>query len=71
MTNRVRFEIVRGTFTSWDSLFQRAADFATTVGRDRVISISHSSDDTGGVVTIWYWADTDSNVLGLKDEING
>jgi hypothetical protein len=33
-------------------LFRESADFATEIGPDRVLSISHSSD---GVVTVWYW----------------
>jgi len=51
----VRFEIFRGVFTSWNALFQRAADFASTLGPDRVINISHSDDHSDGVVTVWYW----------------
>ena len=41
--------------TTWQSLFREAADFATEVGPDRVISISHSEDKADGVVTVWYW----------------
>jgi hypothetical protein len=52
---RVRFEVFRGTFTSWDSLFEAAADLATRIGRERLISISHSADHSEGVVTVWYW----------------
>jgi hypothetical protein len=41
----------------WEELFREAADFATTIGPDRVISISHSEDENDGVVTVWYWSD--------------
>ena len=40
---------------SWDELFSQAAEFATTLGRERLITISHSADHSDGVVTVWYW----------------
>jgi hypothetical protein len=52
---RVAFQHFRGTWSSWEELFQRAADFATSVGPERVISISHSADKNDGVITVWYW----------------
>jgi hypothetical protein len=54
---RVKFEIFRGTFATWDTLFEEAASFATTIGRDRLINISHSEDKDDGVVAVWYWDD--------------
>ena len=51
----VRWETFRGRLTTWDELFGQAASFATQVGRERVISISHSEDENEGVVTVWYW----------------
>ncbi len=53
------FRTFRGVFASWPSLFADAARFATEVGRDRVISISHSADRSDGVVTVWYWDEGD------------
>lgn len=50
-----KFKQFRGVLKSWERLFQEAADFATLVGQDRVISISHSADHSDGVVTVWYW----------------
>ncbi len=55
----VAFEVFRGTLTSWQQLFTEAAAFATRVGPDRLITISHSEDANEGVVTVWYWADAD------------
>ena len=55
--DQARFEVFRGTLTSWHTLFSEAAAFASSVGRDRVISISHSEDQNEGVVTVWYWAE--------------
>lgn len=59
---RVSFRFFRGTWVSWEELFEQAASFATEVGPERLIGISHSSD-TGdsspahGVITVWYWSD--------------
>lgn len=55
----VTFQKFRGTLTTWDRLFAEAAEFATRLGRDRLISISHSADHSDGVVTVWYWANAD------------
>ena len=52
---RVAFAVFRGTMATWNQLFAEAADFATTVGQDRLINISHSEDANEGVVTVWYW----------------
>jgi len=53
---KVEYQIFRGTFSSWEKLFSQAAEFATEVGKEKVISISHSQDYEG-VVTVWYWSD--------------
>ena len=52
---QVQFRAFRGLLKSWQSLFQEAADFATELGPERLISISHSEDANEGVVTVWYW----------------
>lgn len=51
---KVKFEVFRGTMTSWNDLFQQAADFAAEIGKENLIGISHS-DNGEGVVTVWYW----------------
>lgn len=56
MSAHVEFEVYRGTWASWEELFRRAAMFASSIGKDRVISISHSEDKDDGVVTVWYWS---------------
>jgi hypothetical protein len=48
---------------SWDSLFAEAAEFASRIGPDRVINISHSEDMNVGVVAVWYRAEA-----GSKDD---
>jgi len=52
---KVLFKVYRGAWTSWDELFTEASKFATEIGKERLISISHSEDKNDGVVTVWYW----------------
>jgi hypothetical protein len=52
---KAKFKIFRSPFSSWEKLFQPAADFATSIGKENLIGISHSSDGGDGVVTVWYW----------------
>ena len=51
----VEYKIFRATFQTWDQLFSQAAAFASDIGRDRLIAISHSEDKSDGVVTVWFW----------------
>ena len=55
----VRFEVFRSSFESWKSLFSQAADFASRLSPERLITISHSADRTDGVITVWYWDEDD------------
>ena len=57
---RVVFRDFRGVFKTWKVLFQEASDFATEVGRDNLVSISHSSDQSQGIITVWYWGNPDA-----------
>lgn len=52
---KVTYRQFRGTWASWEALFQQAARFASTLEPERLISISHSADHSDGVVTVWYW----------------
>lgn len=54
---RVAYEVFKATFKSWEQLFEEAAQFASQIGPERLISISHSADQGAGVVTVWYWED--------------
>ena len=56
MARQVRFEVFRGVWSSFPDLFRQAARFATGIGQEQMISISHSEDQNDGVVTVWYWA---------------
>lgn len=54
---RVRFKFFRSGLSTWKSLFHDAAEFASQLPPERVISISHSADGGIGVVTVWYWGE--------------
>jgi hypothetical protein len=54
--SEVKYKIFRGMLSSWDQLFTEASEFASRLGANRVISISHSADHSDGVVVVWYWA---------------
>ena len=51
----VQYRVFRGIWASFEALFSVAAAFASVLGPDRLISISHSEDENDGVVTVWYW----------------
>ena len=40
-----------------ERLVSEATAFATSMGRDRLINISHSEDNNEGVVAVWYWSE--------------
>lgn len=50
-----RFE---GILKNWDKLSKDATDFATEIGRERLINISESvSDFSHRGITVWYWSE--------------
>ncbi len=55
----VRFRVFQSGSSSWESLFDEAAKFASEIGPQRLINISQSEGREGwianGVVTVWYW----------------
>jgi hypothetical protein len=58
---QVCFQMFRSTTQPWEVMFSEAAKFATTVGLERLIGISHSHEGTIGVVTVWYWGEAHSD----------
>ena len=52
---KVEFKTFRGMLISWEDLFQQACEFATQIGKEKLINISHSDNHSKGVVTVWYW----------------
>jgi hypothetical protein len=57
---RLVYKYFRGTFATWEELFNDASAFATGVGPERVVGISHSADRGDGVVNVWYWTEADA-----------
>lgn len=57
---RLRFKIFSSMVLSWETLMQEASDFASSIGQERVVSISHSAERgefmSTGTVVVWYWA---------------
>ena len=51
----VRFKVFRGMLAAWDQLLSEAAEFATKVGPERLITISQNDL----LVAVWYWAEPD------------
>ena len=51
---RVQFKMFRSVVSSWQTMFQEAAEFANSIAADRLITISHSADGGQGVVVVWY-----------------
>ena len=52
----LRVALFQSAFSSWSDLFQQAADFVDTIGAQQVLSVSHSSDSSTGVIAVWHWA---------------
>lgn len=53
----VLYKHFRASLKSWEELFQEASDFATAIGREQIISISHSQEGIEGIVVVWYWGE--------------
>ena len=52
---RVSQRIFKSSMQTWEELFAEAAEFASTLAPDRLINISHSCDNSEGVVCVWFW----------------
>jgi hypothetical protein len=63
-----RFKMFRSALSTWDTLFAEAAEFASQMGPERLISVSHSSDNGEGIVTVWYWDGPQWGGLGAPAE---
>lgn len=63
-----RFKVFRSSLTTWESLFAEAAEFATRLGPDRLIAVSHSADNGEGVVAVWYWEGPEWDGLGAAED---
>jgi hypothetical protein len=71
---RVAFKLFH-TLSSWGEVFTPAAVFATQIGPDRLIGISHSAGGTGfgtsGVATVWYWENNPEAQAAPAQEMTG
>jgi hypothetical protein len=63
-----RFKMFRSSLTTWEALFAEAAEFASQLGPDRLITVSHSSDNGEGVVAVWYWEGPEWDGLSTPDD---
>jgi len=52
---RVRFKTFQSQFGLRERVLQKVAEFAQQVGRERLISISHSEERDNAIITLWYW----------------
>lgn len=59
-TGQLAYRIFASSWSSWSELFSQAASFASSLGPERVVDISHSSDQNEGTVAVWYRADAPS-----------
>lgn len=51
----LQFEVFRAMLSTWNSLFEDASRFATSIGKDRLVTITTSADQGEGIVVVWYW----------------
>lgn len=54
---KVQFKVFRGSLSRWETLAEEAAEFASRIAPERLISISQSSE----TVIVWYWSEPESN----------
>ncbi len=52
---KVCHRIFKSQYRYWDDICTEAADFASTIPADRLISVSQSCDHSTGVVVVWYY----------------
>ena len=49
------YRMFKSATKTWQTLFNEASHFSSTLGPDRMINISHSCDQNTAVVVVWYW----------------
>ena len=50
-----QYRMFKSSTKSWQTLFNEASEFANQIGSSRLISISHSCDQSSAVVVVWFW----------------
>lgn len=63
---RVAFKAFDSKMASREKLFRAATEFASQIGRDRLITLTHSEDHDNIVITIWYWTDEPEGKAEVK-----
>ena len=51
----VTFRVFQSSCMSWREMFQEAAEFASRLDQNDLVSISHSHEGQRGTVTAWFW----------------
>lgn len=54
---QAKFKLFRSETESWETMFQKAADFMSTIGPEKTIGITTTQQSYVGIVTVWYWSD--------------
>ena len=49
------YRMFKSATKTWQTLFNEASDFASQIGDQRLINISHSCDQNTAVIVVWYW----------------
>jgi hypothetical protein len=62
MSMTVKHQVFESLTKSWESLCDEVAEFASQIGRDRLINISIAASGGNalgnfgnGVIVVWYW----------------
>jgi hypothetical protein len=63
---RLFFKSFDSKMASREKLFKAAVEYANQLGRDRILTLSHSEDRDNIVITIWYWAEDELKPIDLK-----
>ena len=50
-----QYRMFKSSMKTWQTILNEASDFASSLGPDRLISISQSCDHSTAVVVVWYW----------------
>jgi hypothetical protein len=63
---RLFFKAFDSKMASREKLFKAAVEYANQLGRERILTLSHSEDRDNIVITIWYWAEEEITPQDLK-----
>jgi len=55
MAIQARYRLFKSLSDPWEKMSQQVAEFLTTLGPGKVIGVSHSHENSLGVIAVWYW----------------